>query len=289
MAPHDRSSPSHHDQILLPPSQQHEHRGRGRTFARRCDDLRLVCRRKEEHVLETTTTTTQEQAAAPIIIASSKAVVVVIPQQQENILLRASRRVLSAASRRRRRRRLRWHTTTVAMNDVIPPQPPHRRCTLPPSRKHSSLQHDHDSPPPQDAAEDEPVIVVLHETWYYSSNHVLVNRERMMRGIRPLMRSIALDEMARTIATISANKNCCQPQEPQEEPDTSTMIPKYYHGHILVGESIRSIHQHTLRHDPKARDKILDVDYREFGMATCKGQDGRLHLCQLFDRTRVEI
>jgi hypothetical protein len=190
--------------------------------------------------------------------------------------LRASRRFLSAARRR--------HTMASIEAQVCPPQQqreieippqPHRQYTLPPSRKHNSLQYS-----PQDR---EPIIA-LHDTWYYSSNHVLVNRERMMREIRPLMRSIALDEMARTIATMSAT-NC--PPQPQE-PDT-TMIPKHYHGHVLVGESIRSIHQHTLLHDPQARDKLLDVDYREFGMATCKGRDGRLHLCQLFDRTRVEI
>jgi hypothetical protein len=259
MAPHDRFSPSQHDQILLPPSQQHN---RGRTFARRCDDIRL-CRRKK-HILETTT---KEQAP--------NAKVLVTQQQQENVLLRASRRVLSGARRR--------HTVASIKAQVCPPHQqeeieippqPHREYTLQLSRKHSSLQH---------SPQDRELVIALHDTWYYSSNHVLVNRERMMRGIQPLMRSIALDEMARTIATMSAEN--CPPQT--QEPDT--IIPKCYHGHVLVGESIRSMHERTLLHDPQARDKLLDVDYREFGMATCKGRDGRLHLCQLFDRTRVEI
>jgi hypothetical protein len=228
----------------MPPllKQEQSHREivpRGRTFSRRCHRRPRKDETKEE------------------VSRRGRQVL------EDNFLLRDSRRVLSVSKRRH----------TLASSKIEPtslkesttgnhPNKNHQgRYTLP-SRKKNSLQPD----------------VVLHETWYYSSNHVLVNRERMMRGIPPLMRSIALDEMARNIATLCEQTGQCQG------------IPSFYNGNVIRGESIRSIHEQTMKLACAERENLLNTDYREFGMATHKStRDGSLYLCQLFDRTRIEI
>jgi hypothetical protein len=200
------------------------------------------------------------------------------PRRESSFLSRASRKVLSVTGRQPRR------NLSKVGPAAAEEEGEQRR-----SRKHSSLLEL--SRPQQASQQQQTEGQHVHETWYYSANHVLVNRERMMRGIRPLMRSIALDELARTIATLSAQTGLCQP------------IPSCYHGNVLYGASIRSMHERTMttnkrrnkrrnqhEHDQKQhRANVLNADFREFGMATHKGRDGQLYLCQLFDQTPIEI
>ena len=122
----------------------------------------------------------------------------------------------------------------------------------------------------------------IHDTWYFSSNHVLVNRERVERGIPALRRSIRLDELARDHAQKLA----------ESEVDTmKSPIP----GNTFRGHSIRQIHHATMSQEGqcKERENILNPDFNEFGMATKKGTDGLLYLVQFFDtvpmNTRAEI
>lgn len=115
-----------------------------------------------------------------------------------------------------------------------------------------------------------------HDTWYYSSNHVLVNRERVDRKIEPLRRNINLDEIAKELAEKAAKKG------------KPAKVPKKYSGNILRGESIRDIHHVTMHRDCKERDYILKPAFQEFGMATQRGEDGLLYLCQIFDKKRQE-
>ena len=123
----------------------------------------------------------------------------------------------------------------------------------------------------------------IHDTWYYSSNHVLVNRERMLRNIPPLRRSIALDELARAMASQLASS----------DGGFSPTIPANCHaGNVIVGYSIRHIHEQTMNlANSIERANILNPSFTEFGMGTCKASDGQLYLVQFFERldSRLEI
>jgi len=117
----------------------------------------------------------------------------------------------------------------------------------------------------------------IHSTSYFASNHVLVNRERMKRGLRPLCRNIAMDDLARKSA------------EKMAESNGKESIPTTYVGNALRGETIRSIHRSTmLQKAGKERTNILNPYFQDFGVGTCKGADGTLYMCQLFSE-RLEL
>lgn len=116
-----------------------------------------------------------------------------------------------------------------------------------------------------------------HDTWYYSSNHVLVNHERVERGISPLHRSRGLDEKARELAKIAADKG-----------KLKRIIPMGLKGNIFRGETIREIHYDMMEKEGREQKKILSAKYNAFGMGTHKGEDGFLYLVQLFEKTRID-
>jgi len=117
----------------------------------------------------------------------------------------------------------------------------------------------------------------IHSTSYFASNHVLVNRERMKRGLRPLTRNIAMDDLARKSAEAMAESNGLNP------------LPTTYVGNVLRGETIRTIHRSTmLQKQGRERANILNPYFQDFGVGTCKGSDGQLYMCQLFSE-RLEL
>jgi len=111
----------------------------------------------------------------------------------------------------------------------------------------------------------------IHSTSYFASNHVLINRERMKRGLRPLTRNIAMDQLARASAETMAGSTGIQP------------LNMTYVGNVLRGDTIRSIHRSTmLQKQGRERANILNPYFQDFGVGTCKGEDGMLYMCQLF-------
>jgi uncharacterized protein YkwD len=135
-----------------------------------------------------------------------------------------------------------------------------------------------------------------HDTWYYSSNHVLVNRERIMKGIPPLKRNTALDELARSVAQTFANRNMTSSTLYQRhQPDPMTMAltdapADAVAGNIILGGSIRDIHQRMMQFGivplaSKERSNILNPNFTDFGMGTAKNKDDKLYLCQFFGIT----
>jgi hypothetical protein len=117
----------------------------------------------------------------------------------------------------------------------------------------------------------------IHSTSYFASNHVLVNRERMKRGLRPLTRNIAMDELARGAAQKMA------------ESEGKVSLPATYVGNVLRGETIRSIHRATMQNkDGRERYNLLNPYFQDFGVGTSKGKDGMLYVCQLFSE-RLEL
>jgi hypothetical protein len=111
----------------------------------------------------------------------------------------------------------------------------------------------------------------IHSTSYFASNHVLINRERMKRGLKPLSRNIAMDDLARKSAEAMAASNGLNP------------LQTTYVGNVLRGESIRTIHRSTmLQKQGRERHNLLNPYFEDFGVGTCKGDDGMLYMCQLF-------
>lgn len=117
----------------------------------------------------------------------------------------------------------------------------------------------------------------IHSTSYFASNHVLINRERMKRGLRPLSRNIAMDDLARKSAEAMAESNGDNP------------LRTTYVGNVLRGETIRSIHRSTMMQKKgRERANLLNPFFQDFGVGTCKGDDGMLFMCQLFSE-RLEL
>jgi len=117
----------------------------------------------------------------------------------------------------------------------------------------------------------------IHSTSYFASNHVLINRERMKRGLRPLTRNVPMDELARNCAEKMAVCTGLQG------------LPTTYVGNVLRGDTIRSIHRSTmLQKQGRERANILNPYFQDFGVGTCKGKDGMLYMCQLFSE-RIEL
>ncbi|KAL3917166.1 MAG: hypothetical protein SGILL_004844 [Bacillariaceae sp.] len=117
----------------------------------------------------------------------------------------------------------------------------------------------------------------IHSTSYFASNHVLVNRERMKRGLRPLTRNIHMDDLARKSAQSMAESNGLNP------------LRTTYVGNVLRGDSIRAIHRSTMQQKQgRERANLLNPYFQEFGVGTCKGTDGMLYMCQLFSE-RLEL
>lgn len=117
----------------------------------------------------------------------------------------------------------------------------------------------------------------IHSTSYFASNHVLVNRERMKRGLRPLTRNIAMDTLARESAEAMAKSTGTAP------------LRTTYVGNVLRGESIRAVHRAVmLNKQGRERANMLNPYFQDFGVGTAKGKDGMLYVCQLFSE-RLEL
>lgn len=107
----------------------------------------------------------------------------------------------------------------------------------------------------------------------------------MMRGISPLMRTTIFDEIARKIAIASANK-----VKATEVTKNKEFLEFKCDGTILQGPSIRAIHNKTMQGSSKARDRILQESYQQFGIGTCKHQNGVLFVVQIFSKKgRIEV
>jgi uncharacterized protein YkwD len=109
---------------------------------------------------------------------------------------------------------------------------------------------------------------------HYANNLVMVNRERAKECVRPLTRSVTLDETASTFAKQMAKSSGSQ------------QIHTHLSVNMMRGPSVRAIHAAFMSRD-RERDNIVNADSKEFGMGTAKGEDGQLYLCQLFGSERV--
>jgi uncharacterized protein YkwD len=124
----------------------------------------------------------------------------------------------------------------------------------------------------------------LPNTDYYSSNHILVNQERVKRVIAPLSRLRELDSLARDHAEAMANAQHLFHSDPCDIQSKFQRPCRRMGENVAVGSNIRDIHVRMMKNTESNTDKnnILHRCYTHMGMATAKGADGQLYLCQIF-------
>jgi Cysteine-rich secretory protein family len=121
----------------------------------------------------------------------------------------------------------------------------------------------------------------LPDTWYFSSNHVMVNQERVGCSVAPVTRLRELDEIARCQASIMAEENALFHMAPTQLQGCFPRTARRFGVNVAKGESIRHIHE-TMMNSRSDRNNILDRRYTNMGMGTARGPDGELFLCQIF-------
>ena len=119
---------------------------------------------------------------------------------------------------------------------------------------------------------------------YFSSNHVLVNRERALRGLKPLQRCVKLDELARNHAATMAALEQVLPSVQTAAQLQAKLQCRRVGENTLRGDSIREIHLEMMKchQQPACRANVLAPKFTMFGMGTAMGKDGKLYLVQLF-------
>merc|ERR1712176_970319 len=120
----------------------------------------------------------------------------------------------------------------------------------------------------------------------YANNHVMVNITRERRGLRPLHRSRRLDGIAREhaeyMAKIGKIVHITATAASTTEEDLKKMLGTRYAGEtVLRGESTSKMHMFAVQ-KKSMRNIMMDTKFNMMGMATAKGSDGFLYLCQLY-------
>jgi uncharacterized protein YkwD len=121
----------------------------------------------------------------------------------------------------------------------------------------------------------------LPTTSCYSSNHVMVNQERIKRAIAPLLRMRELDEIARENVDAMARENRAFHFNLNFLMTRFQRRPRRLGKNVAKGSSIRAIHKAKMATRSDSNN-IADRRYTHMGMATAKASDGELFMCQIF-------
>ena len=116
---------------------------------------------------------------------------------------------------------------------------------------------------------------------YFSSNHVLVNRERLRVARAPLRRDARLDALARQHAVHMADGQRVTSSVATVAALQVKLRATLVGENTLRGDSVRAMHAEMMA-DPQPRNNLLASGFATFGMGTAKGRDGKLYLVQLF-------
>jgi uncharacterized protein YkwD len=175
-----------------------------------------------------------------------------------------------------------FRTSTSLLNRELPPDsPPRNKSPERPRRTPRRGQYYS-----RVASTKERISSALPSTpqlGIFNSNHVLVNRERARRQLPPYRRSRDLDELARRHATAMAQRTMVYHSVRSIEELRAKLDKIHVAENVQSGDSITQMHQHVMS-DRKVSFQNIVGKFEEFGMATAKGSDGKLYLCQLFRR-----
>jgi uncharacterized protein YkwD len=115
---------------------------------------------------------------------------------------------------------------------------------------------------------------------FISGNHMLVNKERIIRHLPALRRRVELDQLAKERAEIMAKAGRVR------RGDRKYMLSRLspctsYAENVACGTSIIEIHNKMLTIDSDVNN-MIDKCHTEFGMGTSKARNQKIYLCQIF-------
>lgn len=121
----------------------------------------------------------------------------------------------------------------------------------------------------------------LPRTAQFANNHIMVNTERTKRAVPALKRSSDLDAIARWHAETMAAETTVRHSDARELQSKLDGPCNHLGSNVATGESIRVIHNEMIHNKGDLRN-MTDRRYKQMGMATSRGSDGQLYLCQIF-------
>ena len=120
------------------------------------------------------------------------------------------------------------------------------------------------------------------DSWYYSSNHIMINAERTKKIIQPLVREIALDNLAREHAVAMAENNKLYHSDLLGLQGKIGEPCRRLGENVMKGSSIHEMHKTLMQTSISDKNNILDRRFTSMGIGTAKSSDGTLYLCQIF-------
>lgn len=123
----------------------------------------------------------------------------------------------------------------------------------------------------------------LHQDWYgFSSNHVLINKERAEKSLRPLTRRSELDAAAKAHAESMARRGRVYRINISGLREKLGLNGVLLDANVAVGRTIEDIHRKMMSRPFSGKTNILDHRYAHFGIGTGKGGSKKLYVCQIF-------
>jgi uncharacterized protein YkwD len=111
----------------------------------------------------------------------------------------------------------------------------------------------------------------------------LVNRERLLRGLKPFRSSVWLNELAFEQAESMAIKGTVFHSVTTIEDLMLALSSTEVAENIQRGDTVEGMHRETMKCSNSInRSNMLSKFFSEFGFAIVKGRDGKLYSCQLF-------
>ena len=121
----------------------------------------------------------------------------------------------------------------------------------------------------------------LPSTSYFASNHIMVNQVRSAKLIAPLYRLTELDDIAKQHADKMAADDIVFHSSPSTIQEQFQRPCRRLGENVAKGVDVRTMHAKMLQNTAN-RNNILDRRFTHMGMATSRGSDGTLYLCQVF-------
>jgi uncharacterized protein YkwD len=116
---------------------------------------------------------------------------------------------------------------------------------------------------------------------HFANNHIMINTERTRRAVPALKRSSELDAIARWHAENMASADTVHHSDAAELQSKLGKPCEFLGENVAKGENIRSIHKEMMKNVGDVYN-MTDRNYSEMGMATARGPNGDLYLCQIF-------
>ena len=116
----------------------------------------------------------------------------------------------------------------------------------------------------------------------YLSNHVLVNRVRIEKGLRKLKRSRYLDTLAQDYANEAAQAQSFRRSQHTIDELQNVLGSQRVGQNLCRGHTMIEMHNVSMATAGAPRNNILSRNFVEFGMAIAKAECGKLYMVQFF-------